>query len=107
MTHNVLWGGVKASHPFATIIHAKYIGRNFSFRQLTTIGNKYDGQNDKLPIIGDNVTLGSNVVIIGEVHIGNNVIVGAGTVVVKDVPDNSVVVGNPARIIKNNVISLK
>ena len=115
MTHNVLWGGVKASHPFATIIHAKYIGRNFSFRQLTTIGNKYDGQNDKLPIIGDNVTLGSNVVIIGEVHIGNNVFVGYGTVILPDtyigdnviigagsivrgkVDSDSVVVGNPAK----------
>lgn len=42
------------------------------------------------------------MVIIGNVHIGNNVIIGAGSVVVKDVPDNAVVVGNPARIIKYN-----
>ena len=38
--------------------------------------------------------------IFGNVHIGDNVIVGAGSVVVKDVPDNCVVAGNPAKIIK-------
>lgn len=46
------------------------------------------------------MSLGVSVTIIGNVHIGNNVVVGAGSVVVKDVPDNCVVAGNPARIIK-------
>lgn len=50
----------------------------------------------------DNVTVGANAVIIGNITIGNNVIVGAGSVVVKDVPDNAIVAGNPARIIKFN-----
>ena len=40
------------------------------------------------------------VVIIGNITIGNNVTIGAGSVVVKDVPDNAVVVGNPAKIVK-------
>ena len=48
-----------------------------------------------------NVQLGANVTVVGPVHIGNNVIVGAGAVVVKDIPDNSVAVGNPARVIKS------
>lgn len=52
------------------------------------------------PIIGDNVTLGVNVTIIGGVTIGNNVVIGAGSVVVKDIPDNCVAVGNPCRVIK-------
>ena len=64
--------------------------------QCTTIGKK----NNARPVIGDNVTLGASVVIIGNVHIGNNVVVGAGSVVVKDVPDNCVVAGNPAKIIR-------
>ena len=51
-------------------------------------------------MIGNNVSLGCNVTIIGGVHIGNNVTIGAGAVVVKDVPDNAVVVGNPAKILK-------
>jgi len=45
------------------------------------------------------VTIGCHACIIGGVHISNNVTIGAGTVVVKDVPDNAIVVGNPARII--------
>jgi len=50
--------------------------------------------------IGDNVWLGGRAVIAPGVTIGNNVVVAAGAVVVKDVPDNVVVGGNPARIIK-------
>ena len=46
--------------------------------------------------------MGANSTILYDVNIGNNVIIGAGSVVVKDVPDNAVVVGNPARIIKYN-----
>lgn len=49
--------------------------------------------------IGDNVFVGSHSNILANVKIGSNVIVGAGTLVNKDIPDNSVVVGAPAKII--------
>lgn len=51
-------------------------------------------------VIGNNVHIGENVIILPNVVIGNNVIVGAGSVVTKNLPDNSVAVGNPAHIIK-------
>ena len=49
--------------------------------------------------IGDNVFVGINCIILPNVTIGSNVIVGAGTVVSKDIPDNSVAVGNPMQIV--------
>lgn len=51
--------------------------------------------------IGDNVYIGNNVMILPGVHIGSNVIIGAGAIVTKDIPDNSVAVGVPARRIKS------
>lgn len=50
--------------------------------------------------IGDNVWLGGNTVILPGVHIGDNVVIGAGSVVTKDIPDWSVAVGNPCRVVK-------
>ncbi len=50
--------------------------------------------------VGDNVYIGNNVLIMPGVKIGNNVIIGAGAVVSRDIPDNSVAVGVPARVIK-------
>ena len=49
--------------------------------------------------VGNNVFIGCNVTILPNVKIGNNVIIAAGSVVTKDVPDNSVIGGNPAKVI--------
>lgn len=51
-------------------------------------------------VVGDNVYFGNNVIVLPGVTIGNNVVIGAGAVVSKDIPDNSVSVGVPARVIK-------
>lgn len=51
--------------------------------------------------VGDDVYIGNNVIILPGVSIGNNVVIGAGAVVTKDIPDNSVAVGVPARVIKS------
>ena len=93
-------GGCVINHPYGSIINAKSIGRNFTICQLTTIGNKQHWHNDLIPTIGDNVSLGANVTIVGDITVGDNVIVGAGSVVVKDVPCNCIVAGNPAKVIR-------
>lgn len=88
--------GIWIAHPFATILNADSIGDNFRCIHCTTLGATDKG----VPVIGDNVSLGANVTIIGPVHVGNNVTIGAGSVVVKDIPDNAIVIGNPAKVIK-------
>lgn len=51
-------------------------------------------------VIGDDVWIGARAIILKGVHIGNGAVVGAGSVVTKDVSENEVVAGNPARLIK-------
>lgn len=83
-------------HAYSTVLNAERIGENFRCIHGVTVGKK----EGKRPVIGDNVQVFANAIIIGDVRIGNNVTIGAGAVVVKDIPDNAIVVGNPARIIK-------
>lgn len=78
-----------------TINSNAIIGDNCQISQNVTIGGR-NGQRP--PIIGDNVLIGANALVLGDITIGNNAIIGAGAVCLINVPDNSVVVGNPARI---------
>ena len=96
--------GLKIFHGQALVVNDKtVIGENVILRNGVVIGNIIlkDGSDSKSPIIGNNVEIGSNACIIGDIKIGNNTKIGAGTIVIKDVPDNCIVVGNPARIIPN------
>jgi serine O-acetyltransferase len=90
--------GFFIEHGFSTIISAISIGDNFHINQNCTIGWTNQGG----PIIGDNVSVGCNAVVIGNIIIGNNVTIGAGSIVTKSIPKNCTVVGNPARIINKN-----
>lgn len=51
--------------------------------------------------VGNDVYFGNNVIVLPGVTIGNNVVIGAGAVITKDIPDNCVVAGIPARVLKN------
>lgn len=99
-TYTKIGKGFLGIHPIGSTINAKEIGMNFCIRNNTVIGKGNGG----LPVIGDNVDVGTNSVIIGGITIGNNVVIGAGTILTKSVPDNCVVVGNPAFILKQNGI---
>ena len=95
--------GLKIEHGFGLVINDRtIIGQNVHLRHCTTIGcvKLPDGSQGPSPIIGDNVEIGANCVILGGIRIGNYAKIGAGSVVTKDVPDNAVVVGNPARIVR-------
>lgn len=69
--------------------------------QNVTIGGKSGWY--EVPIVGDNVEISAGARVIGPVRVGNNVIIGANAAVVKDVPDNCIVAGIPAKIIKSNI----
>ena len=89
-------GGFLIQHGFATIITAERIGKNVKIFQQVTIGYN----EDELPIIGDNVEVCCGAKVIGGVVVGNDVKIGAQSLVVKDIEDNVVVGGVPAKILK-------
>lgn len=57
--------------------------------------------------VGEKCFIGANAILMAGVHIGDEVIVGSGAIVTKDIPSNSIVAGNPARIIKTGVQTTK
>ena len=91
-------GGVRIVHGYSSIIVAKSIGHHFSFFQNVTVGWGKNG----IPTIGNYVTLFPGAVVSGDVKIGDNVRVAANTVVRTDIPDNSLVYGNPAVIVQKS-----
>ena len=94
--------GFKVIHGQGLVVNkSTRIGNFVTLRHNTTIGNSKSG--GKSPKIGNYVDIGANCVVIGDVEIGENSIIGAGSVIVKSVPPNSVVVGNPGRVISRKM----
>ncbi len=96
----IMGGSIFYEHAIATRIGVNHLGYGCTFRQLTTLGVKSKNRHNERPWIGNNVAFGVNVTCIGDIHIGDNAIIAAGSVVVKDVPENAIVAGNPAKVIK-------
>lgn len=83
------------------VIHKNtIIGENCVISQQVTIGGR-SGING-IPVIGNNIYIGAGARILGKIHIGDNSVIGANAVVIKDVPENAVVAGVPAKIIRIN-----
>ncbi len=80
------------------ISHYAIIGKNCNISQGVTIGMSF-GKRKGAPVIGDFVWMGANCIITGNIKIGNNVLIVPGAFVNFDVPDHSVVLGNPGKII--------
>lgn len=76
------------------------VGRHSHIGAGTVLAGVVEPPSAKPVTIGDNVLIGANAVVIEGVSIGNGAVVAAGAVVTRDVPENAVVAGVPARIIK-------
>ena len=77
------------------------IGNNCNIGVCTIIGRENRGKRIGCPTIGDNVWIGANCSIVGKIKIGNNVLVAPNSFVNFNVPDNSIVIGNPGKIVHN------
>lgn len=86
-----------------TVIVNRYaiLGSNINIQAGVTIGQENRGARKGAPVIGDNVWIGANAVIVGKIKIGNNVLIAPNAYINSDVPDDSIVIGNPAKIIHN------
>lgn len=94
---STLYEGVKMGH-FSYIGNAD-IGANTNIGAGTITAN-YDGEKKNATIIGENVFIGSDTMLVAPLKIGRGARTGAGAIVTKDVPDDTLVVGMPARAIR-------
>ena len=94
--------GFKIDHLGNIVINPRVkIGENVTILNGVLIGQQNRGVTKGCPTIGDKVWIGTNSIIVGKVNIGNNVLIAPGAFVNFSVPDNSIVIGNPGKIISD------
>ena len=91
-----------SNHCGTIVIGPVQIGKYCNVAHLVTIGRAYRKGELGRPTIGDRVWVGTGSVLVGKITIGSNVIVAPNSFVNIDVPDNSIVMGNPAKIISKD-----
>lgn len=91
--------GLFLGHAFnITINGASKLGKNINIHKGVTIGQENRGKRKGVPTIGDNVWIGINATIVGAVSIGSDVLIAPNSYVNCDIPDHSIVFGNPCVI---------
>ena len=91
--------GLYIGHLGRIIIHPDVtLGKNVNLATGITLGQANRGKLKGVPTIGNNVWIGTNAVVVGNINIGNDVLIAPNAYVNMDVPDHSIVIGNPATI---------
>jgi len=96
---NVVIGPVKIGNDVMFAQNVAVSGLNHGYQDVTTPPSVQKVETAQITI-GDNVWIGANSVITAGVTLGKHVIIGGGSVVTKSIPDYSVAVGNPAKVVK-------
>lgn len=97
--NNQIGEGLYFGHPVCITINPNaVIGKNCNIHKGVTIGQENRGKRRGCPVIGDSVWIGINSTIVGSIKIGNDVLIAPNSYVNCDIPDHSVVFGNPCQI---------
>lgn len=100
----VVGPGLSLRHGVGLVVHQKaVIGARCTLRQGVTIGERR--KDARCPVIGDDVEIGANAVVLGAIRIGEGSVIGAGAVVLHDVEALTIVAGNPAVLVRRLQIS--
>ena len=94
--------GLFIGHHGALVINGDaIIGKNCNIGHNVTIGQTNRGKNMGCPTINDMVWIGAGAVIVGKINVGSNVLIAPNSYVNIDIPDNSIAIGNPCKIISH------
>ena len=95
--------GFYIGHFGGIVVHGDAVmGANCNISQGVTIGETQRGERRGVPVIGDEVYMGPGAKIIGGIRVGSRVAIGANAVVTRDIPDDGVAVGIPARVVSQH-----
>ena len=88
--------GLYIGHPYGiTVNENAVIGENVNIHKGVTIGQENRGKRKGTPVIGDHVWIGVNASVVGNIRIGDDVLIAPNAFVNCDIPDHSLVFGNP------------
>jgi serine acetyltransferase len=96
--------GLRVVHLGGIVIHGNcVIGKNLTILNNVTLGQSKRNSPNDVPKLGNNIYIGVNSVLIGDIKIGNDVTIGAFSLVNKSVEANSIVAGIPFEILKEHI----